>query len=205
MDGITITPARAELKDEIKRLTAQTYEEHRQRQPFAFPKNYVQEIEFGLIDAAFRSDTSAELAESPLVFAAHLGDQFLGYVRLNSFARKDRPTQPSVTISDIYVVPEHRGKHVGRALLAHVQNLCRERDWDNLMAQVWSGNAASASLFKAAGFSEQYRSYRFGPVRQARDWVLPKPAKLAFRAEILALALVLSIMIGIAAIIGLAR
>ncbi|MCB2128899.1 MAG: GNAT family N-acetyltransferase [Rhodobacteraceae bacterium] len=197
MENTRIIPAPASLRDEIKRLTAETHREHQLRQPYAFPENHLETFGYRAIDAAFLSLEGKPLEQSPVIFAAYVGEEFAGYIRLNASARPDLPPQPKVEITDIHVRPDFRQKGIGRALVEHVQKLSVERDWDNLAACVWSGNIASERLFQQARFVPECKVYRFGPERQARDWIVTAPKRpwigRAFFWEALALVLLLAI------------
>jgi len=166
---IRIIPAPLALKPAILALSRATYEEHRARQPFAFPENGFEQTVVPLLDAAFRRETG-QLSESPNIFAAMAGTDIAGYMLLSHWARSDGPDMHYVSIDDICVRPELRGKGIARALLDHARTLAATRDWDNLVATIWDGNTASRALFESAGFDVQSRTYRLGPTRQARNY-----------------------------------
>lgn len=174
MSDIRITNAPADLKDDIARYCRETFEEHRERQPHAFPKNSFEAILGGGLEKAFRDPSGQPLRESPVIFTAFIGDKFAGYIHLSDWVRPGRTDMPFISITDIYVIPEFRESGVARALIEHVKSLADERDWDNLTANVWSGNTRSDELFRAAGFRQDSVSYRYGPDRPARDWPEPE-------------------------------
>ena len=174
MAEIRIIPAPLALKPRILDLSRATYAEHRARQPWAFPENGFETTVVPNVDAAFRQG-GRELQESPSAFAAYLGDDFAGYVLLSSWARPGGLDMPHVSIEDIRVLPEMRGKGVGTALLSHVKALAEARDWDSLVATVWDGNTASQEMFEAAGFHVQARNYRIGPNRSGRNYPAASP------------------------------
>ncbi len=180
-EDIRIVPAPRALKDRIKELARTTFEEHNARQPFAFPGNLLQVSLFRDIDRAFEVE-GKQLDESPVALAAFLGNDFAGYVLLSDWAREDGPDMPSVTVEDIRVLEEHRGRGVGRALLQAVQDRATAQGWDNVTATIWAGNPESEALFNAAGFTEQSKTYRFGPSGQARDY--PDPPRPGLRQRI---------------------
>lgn len=172
MNEIQVVEAPFALKDQIKRQTFNTYEDHRARQPFAFSQNqFALYVEPG-IDASFMDTAGKPCASSPNIFVAMQGDVLCGYVVLSE---SSNTTWPRVNINDIFVVEAFRGQGIGRRLLEHVKELSLAKNWDNLTAQVWHGNDTSAALFRAGGFVPQSEFLRFGPAGQARD--LPAPAK----------------------------
>ena len=166
---IEIRPAPRSVKTRMAALCEQTFEEHRARQPHAFPANGFQQHVAPLIEAAF-SGTLRTLDESPNAYAAFVGDAFAGYVLLSQWARPGGADMPFVSIDDICVEPAFRGRGVARALVRYVRDLAEERGWDSLTAQVWTGNTASEALFRSEGFTPDYIRFRIGPYRQARDY-----------------------------------
>ncbi|KMW56768.1 hypothetical protein AIOL_001724 [Candidatus Rhodobacter oscarellae] len=177
---IRIVPAPRALKDFILRAAHETYEAHNKRQPFAFPRNtfdalIAEDIEFSFLHK------SRALPESPNIFAAYLGETPVGYIQLSKWVSADFPLMPDISINDIYVDPEHRGKGVAKAMLTHVKTLCDERGWSNLSATVWDGNIASEALFRDAGFTVQNQTFRYGPQAQAIDYP-DAPSPRVFRS-----------------------
>jgi GNAT superfamily N-acetyltransferase len=65
-------------------------------------------------------------------------------------------------LSDLYVVPEHRRRGIGKALLQAVVEEWRLRQGHRIMLEVDLGNAPAEALYRAAGFTE------FGPHFQLR-------------------------------------
>ncbi|MDU8943854.1 GNAT family N-acetyltransferase [Ovoidimarina sediminis] len=167
--AIEIRPAPRAVKDRMAALCEQTFEEHRARQPHAFPKNAYRILVAPLVEAAFFG-TLRSLKQSPNAYAAFIGGEFASYVLLSHWARRSRKQMPYVSVDDICVEPAFRGRGVARALLRHVRALAEERGWDSLTAQVWTGNDASEALFRSEGFTPDYIRFSAGPGRQARDY-----------------------------------
>ncbi len=71
---------------------------------------------------------------------------FLGY---STFA-----AHPLLNIHDLAVVPECRGRGVGRALLAAVETLARERGCGKLTLEVIEDNARARGLYASCGFGD---------------------------------------------------
>ncbi len=171
---IDIRPAPRALKDRMAELTSVTFAEHQARQPWAFPNNGLEQTALQNINFAFM-DKGRQLKESPNAFAAYVDEHFAGFILLSVWARGGGPDMPHVSIDDICVVPEFRGRGVGRALLRHARALAAEEDWDSLNATVWTGNEASEALFRSEGFTVEHQQFRIGPDRLARDY--PDPPK----------------------------
>lgn len=56
-------------------------------------------------------------------------------------------------ISDLAVAPQHEGRGVGKALLAHAERWAREHRCQLLTLAVFPGNARALSLYEASGFA----------------------------------------------------
>ncbi len=179
-EDLRIVPAPRSLLPEILRCSRETFEEHRARQPWAFPANSFEVMIEGSIKGSFR-EGGRTLAESPNLFAAYRGEDFAGYVLLSVWARQDVQYLPYVGIDDICVLPEFRRKGIARALLRHAVALSEERGWDSLKATVWAGNDASDALFRSEGFAVESTKYRTGPDRQCRDYPEAKILKQVSR------------------------
>jgi len=169
---LRIVPAPPALKEEIISRVEATFATHREHQPFAFPANLSTVAVRPAIDFSFTRNGWG-VKESPNIFAAYLGETFTGYIQLSTWADDDPQLERYVSVDDIFILQEYRGRGLGAALLAHVKDMARARGWGNLTATVWAWNAASAGLFEREGFVEQSTTYRFGPEGPARDIVAP--------------------------------
>lgn len=75
--------------------------------------------------------------------------------------------QPLLNIHDIAVKPEFRGRGIGRALLAQVEQLAIERGCCKLTLEVLEGNQVAQKAYLAAGFA----AYTLDPAMgQAMFW-----------------------------------
>ncbi len=70
---------------------------------------------------------------------------FLGF---STFA-----TRPLLNIHDLAVLPEHRGKAIGRMLLAEVEMAARARGCCKLTLEVLENNHGAIKMYQAAGFA----------------------------------------------------
>ena len=60
-------------------------------------------------------------------------------------------------IYDIMVVPEHRGKGIGEALMKHALKVSKERGFTQTGLMVNAKNKAAWSLYEKLGFQNEYR------------------------------------------------
>lgn len=95
------------------------------------------------------------LAAHPGAFSllAFAGDEALGLANcitgFSTFAAR-----PLVNIHDMAVLPEARGKGVGRALMLAVEAEARTRGACKITLEVLSGNSAAKGLYAALGYGD---------------------------------------------------
>ena len=70
--------------------------------------------------------------------------------------------RPGIYLEDLYVKPELRGKGIGRAMLAHVAGLAKERDCGRLEWSVLDWNEPAITLYRsiAAVSMDDWTVYR---------------------------------------------
>src|SRR5919106_4202114 len=61
--------------------------------------------------------------------------------------------RPGIYLEDLYVKPKFRGKGIGRAMLAHVAGLTKERDCGRLEWSVLDWNEPAIGFYKRIGAS----------------------------------------------------
>ncbi len=92
------------------------------------------------------------------IFVAEIGEggTVAGYVW---FGVSQRPFSGLEVgwIYDIQVLPEHRGKGVGEALMRHAMKVSRERGFNQIGLMVNAKNRVAASLYEKLGFRTEYR------------------------------------------------
>jgi len=85
------------------------------------------------------------------VYGAYAGDALVALAGLALETR--RKNRHKATVFGMYVAPEHGGRGVGRALLAHVIGEARlHSGLLQLVLTVTDGNAAATALYEKAGF-----------------------------------------------------
>jgi len=166
--SITASPCPRRYLDVITAANLKTSEEHRSRQPYAFPEN-LWEVSFPPeFSNAFLDAKGEPTSESHNLFVAEDAGELAGYILLSWWARDDAPDFHDGCVLDIHVFDGFRGKKVGDALLNKAKLIADTRGWDNFTAQVWAGNTQSETLFRRAGFTDQSKTLRYGPNTQAR-------------------------------------
>ncbi|NNE88371.1 MAG: GNAT family N-acetyltransferase [Silicimonas sp.] len=141
MADIQIAPATPAHLPAILDQTRATFQEHRARNPKAFPDKT-----YRMLESRHRAALLGD-AKGSITFAATAHDASLaGFVLLRSFTR-------AAMIYDIGTLPAARRSGVGSALLAHALTVAKDRRWEMLFASVWDGNEASHRLFQKAGFA----------------------------------------------------
>jgi GNAT superfamily N-acetyltransferase len=59
--------------------------------------------------------------------------------------------KPGLYLEDVFVLPEHRGAGVGKALLKHVANIARQRDCGRMEWSVLDWNDPAIEFYKRLG------------------------------------------------------
>jgi GNAT superfamily N-acetyltransferase len=68
------------------------------------------------------------------------------YFNFSTFAGR-----PGIFLEDLFVRPAHRGKGIGKALLAHLAKLCVENGWSRMQWSVLDWNTPSINFYKSIG------------------------------------------------------
>ncbi len=104
-------------------------------------------------DALERLVPALRAHPATLIFLAYVGDEAVGiatcFLGLSTFSAR-----PLVNVHDLAVVPEHRGRGVGRALLAAVEAGARARGCVKVTLEVGEQNARARQVYEAAGFAQ---------------------------------------------------
>jgi GNAT superfamily N-acetyltransferase len=116
-----------------------------------------------------RPDVRARLMEglrslpTSIVFLAADGRQFVGvavcFLGLSTFQAR-----PLINIHDLAVLPGHRGKGIGRALLAAVERRARQAGCCKLTLEVQDCNLRARGLYESFGFTD-FVFHDSGPTR----------------------------------------
>lgn len=88
-----------------------------------------------------------------LVFLAFLDDIAVGiatcFVGFSTFAAR-----PLINVHDLFILPEHRGQGVGRALLRATEVEANERGCVKLTLEVWENNRRARRMYEHFGFQQ---------------------------------------------------
>ncbi len=95
---------------------------------------------------------AAKLSQNLPVLVAEADGQVAGYASFGPF--RPFPGFRDTVENALYVAPEHRGKGVGKALLAALIAEAQARRLHVMVAAVDGGNAASIRLHEGLGFVE---------------------------------------------------
>lgn len=119
-------------------------------------------------DPAIMAREAPAMLDQPdgLVRLARNGDGVVGFVEASM--RRDYvngcETSPVAFVEGIYVMPQHRGHGVARALVAAVESWAREQGITELASDALLNNRPSHAMHQALGFSETERVVYFRKV-----------------------------------------
>jgi L-amino acid N-acyltransferase YncA len=118
------------------------------------------------------ADVAAWLQEGlPFVVAEGGGGEIVGFARVSEYS--DRCVYSGVGEHGVYVAGAARGHGVGRALLRALCEASEHAGYYKLTSRVFSSNAASRAVHRAAGFEEVGVQRRHGRLDgEWRDCVL---------------------------------
>jgi GNAT superfamily N-acetyltransferase len=68
------------------------------------------------------------------------------------WADRELDAGPAAWIYDVYIDPSHRGKGLGRGLMAGVEGQVREAGLTRMELHVWVDNDPATSLYRSVGF-----------------------------------------------------
>lgn len=78
------------------------------------------------------------------------------FIGFSTFAAR-----PLLNVHDLAVLASHRGRGIGRALLATVEQAARQLGCCKITLEVRDDNATAQGLYKAVGFGDGAAPYRF--------------------------------------------
>jgi ribosomal protein S18 acetylase RimI-like enzyme len=153
LTDITLRDAVAADREAIVALTTLTMQEHQARLPDQFlprekpPTAWIDYLSNGNIDE--------KVVPFARLIVACQAEKVVGHVLMVFGFEGKEPHGCDLTcnISDISVMPDLRGKGIGRLLMARAQRVMQEEQATFVQAYVWKGNDASHKLFQHAAFT----------------------------------------------------
>jgi ribosomal protein S18 acetylase RimI-like enzyme len=64
------------------------------------------------------------------------------------------PSRPALFLNDVEIDERHRGRGLGRAAMALLEDEARARGLGSVELNVWGGNEAARALYRAVGYTE---------------------------------------------------
>ncbi len=109
-----------------------------------------------LVDGFSEERLSAELLnENSQFFFALLGDEVLGYLKVNvGDAQSEKQDSRAMEIERIYVLRQYQGKHVGFALYEQALAIAKARKAPYIWLGVWEENPRAIRFYQKQGFVE---------------------------------------------------
>jgi len=114
------------------------------------------------LTSSVRATLVEGLREHPGAFSllAYVDDQAVGlancFAGFSTFAAR-----PLINLHDLAVLPSHRGRGVGKALLDAVSGRAKEQGCCKVTLEVRADNAIAQRLYRAAGFEHGQGQYLF--------------------------------------------
>ena len=93
---------------------------------------------------------AAHQGAHPAVVAVEADGTVVGFGSLTAY--RSRPAYATTVEDSVYVHHDHRGKHVGRLILAELVRLATDHGFHAIMARIVGGHEASIALHQSCGF-----------------------------------------------------
>jgi ribosomal protein S18 acetylase RimI-like enzyme len=95
------------------------------------------------------------LREHPttLIFLAYIDASVVG-IATCFYGFSTFTARPLINIHDLAVLPEHRGRGIGRSLLEAVECKARQRGCSKVTLEVQENNSRARRVYEAAGFAQ---------------------------------------------------
>jgi phosphinothricin acetyltransferase len=91
----------------------------------------------------------------------------VGFASLSPY--RSRPAYAPTVEDSVYVHRDHRGRGIGKLLLAELVELARDHGFHSVMARIVGGHETSIALHRACGFEEVGREREVG--RKFGKWL----------------------------------
>lgn len=160
MSDVIIRPCVEDDIEALAEISRITYNEHATRNKNDFPHDQENTSAAYLWASVTEAAGDANSQALYTTLAAEVSSKIVGFVCFSIYpAAFGKERQLLIAyITDISIHPDHRGKGIGKKLMAEMKSFCEGLGVTNISAFIWQGNTASEALFKAAGFDEKGKS-----------------------------------------------
>lgn len=141
--GVGIRPARRKDRGQVVDMSLALLDEHR--------REYGSDVVSDRATVRQVRRTVSSHVRKGAVLVAESEGALIGFVLVSRARFVLRTARPAGSITDIYVVPGHRGRGIGSSLLAAGLSWLRQRGYRRVLLNVSAGNPASR-LYERAGF-----------------------------------------------------
>jgi phosphinothricin acetyltransferase len=117
------------------------------------------------------AEVLAWLGEAMPMLVAEDAGEVVGFARLSGYS--DRRVYAGVAAHGVYVAAAAQGRGTGRALLDGVCKAAERAGYYKVTSRIFTSNAASRAVHRAAGFTEVGVQRRHG--RLDGEWRRPRP------------------------------
>ncbi|NSX56052.1 GNAT family N-acetyltransferase [Parasulfitobacter algicola] len=153
-------------------LNAQTFEEHRERNPEDFPETPEGTFWFRVLKTQFPKRWGLfrkKEAENILVCTSD-DEKILGYLLYEEgYIERAKDETRYYRVIDISIFEEHRGNGIGRTLVNKFHNEVSKTEYSYIQAEVWAGNDASENLFASLDYRPSYTAVRLNKPKEDND------------------------------------
>lgn len=139
----------------LKRLAGGLHEAVRSFDPYLAPTA-------SIIDAYFAHLVERVRETEGTFLVAAEDSEIIGYLCLFGRVAPPEPDQhpePYAVVSDLYVLPAHRGRDIGKALMQAAEARARSLGARKIELNVLAGNRAAADFYRRLGYRERIRTY----------------------------------------------
>lgn len=149
---MTVTIDKATIADvaQLQAISKQTFIE-----TFA-EQNSEENMQKYLNEALSLEQLTLELQdENSEFYFARIGDEIVGYLKLNSGASQtELKDKTAIEIERIYVLKQFHGQKVGQVLYEKAINIARQKNAKYVWLGVWEKNLRAINFYKKNGFTE---------------------------------------------------
>jgi diamine N-acetyltransferase len=150
MNTILVEEVALENLSQLQKIGKQTFFE-------TFAESNTEENMKTYLNEGFSEEKLLDELNNPasLFFFAKIGDEVIGYLKLNFGASQtELKDESALEIERIYVLKEYHGKGVGQILYNYALDIARDQKVNYVWLGVWEENPRAISFYKKNGFVE---------------------------------------------------